>query len=118
MPTLYDLANEYLEVLDLANDPEIPPDVVADTLEAIGGDIETKAENTAKILKELESSAAAAKAEEKRLSERRKQLETKCQKIKERLFDAMVTIGKKKFKTDLFTFSIQKTEEKRLSSWM
>lgn len=80
MPTLYDLANEYLEVLDLANDPEIPPDVVADTLEAIGGDIETKAENTAKILKELESSAAAAKAEEKRLSERRKQLETKCQK--------------------------------------
>ena len=41
MPTLYDLTNEYLEVLDLANDPEIPPDVVADTLEAIGGDIET-----------------------------------------------------------------------------
>lgn len=108
MPTLYDLTNEYLEVLDLANDPEIPPDVVADTLEAIGGDIETKAENTAKILKELESSAAAAKAEEKRLSERRKQLETKCQKIKERLFDAMVMTGKKKFKTDLFTFSIQK----------
>lgn len=108
MPTMYELTADYLEVLDLANDPDIPPEVVADTLEGIGGEIEFKAENTAKILKELEASVAALKAEEKRLAERRKQLETNVQKIKERLFDMMKTTGKVKFKTDLFSFSIQK----------
>ena len=105
---MYELTADYLEVLDLANDPDIPPEVVADTLEGIGGEIEIKAENTAKILKELEVSVTASKAEEKRLAERRKQLETNVQKIKERLFDMMKTTGKLKFKTDLFSFSIQK----------
>ena len=108
MSTMYELTADYLEVLDLANDPDIPPEVVADTLEGIGEEIEVKAENTAKILKELEASVAASKAEEKRLAERRKQLETNAQKIKERLFDMMKTTGKVKFKTDLFSFSIQK----------
>ena len=108
MSTMYELTGDYLEVLDLANDPDIPPEVVADTLEGIGEEIEVKAENTAKILKELEASVAASKAEEKRLAERRKQLETNVQKIKERLFDMMKTTGKVKFKTDLFSFSIQK----------
>nr|DAH40850.1 MAG TPA: resistance protein [Caudoviricetes sp.] len=108
MSTMYELTADYLEVLDLANDPDIPPEVVADTLEGIGGEIEIKAENTAKILKELEASVAASKAEEKRLVERRKQLETNVQKIKERLFDMMKTTGKVKFKTNLFSFSIQK----------
>lgn len=108
MSTMYELTADYLEILDLANDPDIPPEVVADTLEGIGGEIEVKAENTAKILKELEASVAASKSEEKRLAERRKQLETNAQKIKERLFDMMKTTGKVKFKTDLFSFSIQK----------
>ena len=108
MSTMYELTADYLEVLDLANDPDIPPEVVADTLEGISGEIEIKAENTAKILKELEASVAASKAEEKRLAERRKQMETNVQKIKERLFDMMKTTGKVKFKTDLFSFSIQK----------
>lgn len=108
MSTMYELTADYLEILDLANDPDIPPEVVADTLEGIGGEIEVKAENTAKILKELEASVAASKAEEKRLAERRKQLENNVQKIKERLFDMMKTTGKVKFKTDLFSFSIQK----------
>lgn len=108
MSTMYELTADYLEVLDLANDPDIPPEVVADTLEGIGGEIEVKAENTAKILKELEASVAASKAEEKRLAERRKQLETNIQKIKERLFEMMKTTGKVKFKTNLFSFSIQK----------
>lgn len=108
MSTMYELTADYLDVLDLANDPDIPPEVVADTLEGIGEEIEVKAENTAKILKELEASVAASKAEEKRLAERRKQLETNVQKIKERLFDMMKTTGKVKFKTNLFSFSIQK----------
>lgn len=108
MATMYELTAEYMDVLNLATDPEIPADVIADTLEGIDAEIEIKAENTAKIMKELEANAAALKAEEKRLNERRKSIESNIQRIKDRLFEAMKTTGKTKFKTDLFSFSIQK----------
>ena len=66
MATIYELTADYLEVLEMANNPDIPADAIADTLEAVGGEIEMKAENTAKILLELKASAENLKAEEYR----------------------------------------------------
>ena len=46
MATMYELTGEYRELLAMAGDPEIDPEAIADTLEAISGEIEVKAENT------------------------------------------------------------------------
>lgn len=108
MPTLYDLTDDYMSVLEMANDPDIDPQAIADTLEGIGGEIEIKAENTAKVLKELEAEAAKLKAESERLDARRKVLENNVKRLKSYLFDAMKLTGKTKFKTTLFSFSIAK----------
>ena len=108
MATLYELTSDYAEVLAMASDPEIDPQAVADTLEAIGEEIEVKAENTAKVLRELNSMCTALKAEEERLHERRKSMEAKIDRLKAGLFDVMKTTGKTKFKTDLFSFTIAK----------
>ena len=108
MATIYELTADYLEVLEMANNPDIPADAIADTLEAIGGEIEMKAENTAKILTELKASAENLKAEEKRLKSKRESIENNITAIKERLYTAMKVTGKTKFKTDLFSFSIGK----------
>lgn len=108
MPSMYDLTADYMAVLEMAQDPEIDPQAIADTLEAIGGAIEDKAENTAIIMKELEAEAAKIKAEEQRLKDRRTSLENNVKNIKQRLFDAMKSTGKEKFKTTLFNFSIAK----------
>ena len=35
MATIYELTADYLEVLEMANNPDIPADAIADTLEAI-----------------------------------------------------------------------------------
>lgn len=108
MATIYELTADYLEVLEMANNPDIPADAIADTLEAVGDEIEMKAENTAKILTELKASAENLKAEEKRLKSKRESIENNITAIKERLYTAMKVTGKTKFKTPLFSFSIGK----------
>jgi hypothetical protein len=105
---MYELTANWAAVLAMAQDPDVDPQAIADTLEAIGGEIEEKAENTAIIMKELEAEAAKLKAEEQRLKDRRAKVENNIKDIKQRLFDAMKMTGKEKFKTELFSFSIAK----------
>ena len=112
MATMYELTADYMAVLNMANDPEIPPEAIADTLEGIAGEIEQKAEATAVIMQELTAEADKIKSEEKRLKERRERLENNVDAMKKRLFDAMKTTGKTKFKTTLFSFGIRKNPAK------
>lgn len=108
MATMYELTSDYNEVLELASNPEIDPQAITDTLEAINAEIEIKAENMAKVLRELEGMATALKAEEQRLAARRKSIENNVDKIKTWLYETMKTTGKTKFKTPLFSFAIAK----------
>lgn len=108
MSTLYELKGEYLQLLQLLEDPEVEEQIVLDTLEGIDFELEIKAENYAKIIKELEGNVEVIKAEKKRLSDKQSKLEENIKRLKENLQAAMVETGKTKFKTELFSFSIQK----------
>lgn len=108
MSTLYELELDYMKLLEMAEDPEIDAEVLSDTLEGIEGEIEIKAENYAKVIKELEGQVAVIEAEAKRLSAKKTAIENNISTIKQRLEDAMKTTGKTKFKTELFSFNIQK----------
>lgn len=112
MSTMYELTADYLTVLDMATDGETPPEAIADTLEAIGGEIEIKAENSAVIMQELNAEATKLDAEIKRLTARKNALITNVDTIKERVYNAMKATGKEKFKTTLFSFSIGKNPVK------
>lgn len=108
MSTLYQLQGEYLQLLEMLEDPEIDEQVVLDTLEGIDYELEIKAENYAKIIKELEGNIETIKTEQKRLADKRSKQEANIQRLKDNLQAAMVATGKTKFKTDLFSFNIQK----------
>lgn len=108
MASIYELTTEYLELMAMMADPDVDPQIIADTMEAIDGEIEVKADNYAKIMKSLESDANGLKAEEKRLQERRQTIEKNIDNMKQRLQTMMKTTGKTKFKTDLFSFNIAK----------
>lgn len=110
--TIYELREQYKELLDMAENPDIDPQAIADTLEMIGDEIEIKAESSAVILKELGADVEKIRAEERRLSERRAKLESNIKTIKERLYDTMRFTGKTKFNTALFSFGIQKNPAK------
>lgn len=108
MATIYEMTDEYLALLELAEDPEVDPETLEGTLEALDGEIEEKADGYAKVMKQLEANVAALRAEEKRLSTKRTTCENNMKRMKQALQYAMEATGKTKFKTDLFSFGIQK----------
>ena len=105
--TLYELTNDYMELLQMAEDPDIDEQAFLDTLEGIEGALEDKADNYAKIMRMLETDAKGIKAEEERLAKRRKTIEGNVSRMKSALQYAMESTGKVKFKTTLFSFGIQ-----------
>ena len=107
MANIYDITQDYLTILEMAQDPEIDPQLIADTFEAIDGELEMKAESYAKVMKNLEGDIKALKAEEDRLALKRKTIENNIKRMKTTLKDVMEITGKTKFKTELFSFNIQ-----------
>ena len=108
MQTLYELTEEYLTLLEMAEDPDIDPQAFQDTLEGLGGEIEYKAEGYAKVIKQLEMQMDGCANEIKRLQNVKKAYENRIQSMKGNLETSMVATGKTKFKTGLFSFGIQK----------
>ncbi|MBQ2085446.1 MAG: siphovirus Gp157 family protein [Oscillospiraceae bacterium] len=108
MATIYELTDEYVELLNMLEDPDIDPDVLADTMEGLSGEIEVKADGYAKVIAELNSAIAGLKAEIERLTNRKTTMENNVKYLKSTLQFAMETTGKTKFKTELFSFGIQK----------
>lgn len=108
MSTIYELTDDFLRLLEMAEDPETDPQAFADTLEGLEYEIEVKAENYAKVIKQLDSDAAGIDAEIKRLQAKKSAIANSQDRMKKTLEGAMIATGKVKFKTDLFSFGIQK----------
>ena len=106
--TLYELTDDYLALLEMAEDPDIDEQALKDTMEGIEGALEIKAEGYAKIIRMLEGDAAVCDAESKRLRNKKQAIERNIDRMKKALQYSMVQTGKTKFKTALFSFGIQK----------
>lgn len=105
--TLYELTDDYMRLLEFAEDPDADPEAIADTMDALEGEIEVKAEGYAKVIKQIEADADGIAKEIERLQQRRKTMENNIKGMKLRLQEAMEATGKTKFKTELFSFGIQ-----------
>ena len=108
MATLYELTDEYLELLSLAEDPDVDPEVFADTLEGLSGEIEVKAENYGIMIKELESQEKKFSGEIDRLTINRNTIRNSIKRMKENLLSAMVAMDKPKIASEHFKFSVAK----------
>jgi hypothetical protein len=112
MATLYELTGQMQALLALMEDPDVDPQIIEDALEAISGEIEVKADGYARVMAELEARKAAVKAEKDRLAALESSLGKNIDRMKESLKTSMIATGKTKFKTDLFSFSVQKNPPK------
>lgn len=101
---LYELSLAFQDVQNMDLDPEM----MKDTLDSIEDAIESKAENIAKLVRNLESDVSAYKEEEDRLKTKRQSTENKVKWLKTYLEDNMKLTGKTKFKSGMFNFAIQK----------
>lgn len=113
MSNLYKLKAEYEQLLSMLYDEDVDEQMILDTLEGKEGEIEDKADNYAKIIKELEAKKNARKEEAKRLTESAKIFENRVNILKQSLFNIMKSIGKTKFTTNLFSFNIAKNGGKQ-----
>ena len=107
---LYEVANDYLALMQAIDEGELPEEAIADTLEAIKGEIEVKADNIACLLKNIESDIVAIKAEETRLAERRKAKEKTHERIKAYLSETLIKLGINKVETARNNIGFRKSE--------
>lgn len=108
MSTLYEITGQFQYLLDMMDDPECDPRLIEDSLQALSGEFEFKADGYAKVRAELMARSAALKSEIDRLTTRKRSIDKNVERIMDTLKMAMISTGKTKFKTDLFSFGLQK----------
>ncbi len=108
--SLYDLSANYLQALDTLTDPEmdIPIEAVLDTLEAMEGELQDKAVNVAKFMKNMEATIQAIKEAEAQMAKRRRAFENRVKWIKGYLKDNMEACDITKIESPWFRLAIQK----------
>lgn len=102
--SLYELKEMYLNLMDL----DLEGEELEKALTNVDDEIEIKAENYAGVIKNLEAEAEAYKKEIERMSKIKKALESRASLLKKNLEQTMIDVDKKKFKTKLFSFNIQR----------
>lgn len=108
MYKLYELTGDILRLYNMLEEDEIDEEVFNDTLESLELELEDKADGYAKIIAALNNDVSAMDFEIKRLTERKRTVNNHIKNLKKNLEQSMIVTGKKKFKTSLFSFNIQK----------
>lgn len=105
---LYELTEEWQDAKAAMEVQDYDEQIIIDTLSGIECEIEDKADNYAKIIKMFEGDIETFKIEESRLAMKRKAIENRIKWLKAGLENAMLVLDRKKIKTLLFDFTIQK----------
>lgn len=104
---LYELTEKYAVLAQMISDDETQTEALGDTLQALNDAIEVKAENIAKLIKTIDAEAEAMRNEEKRITDRRRAIETKRDGLKRYLEEQLTIAGMDKVKTPIFTVALQ-----------
>ncbi len=100
--TLYDLTGQYLQLQEMLGD-EGEPDAVClqDTLEAIEGAIDKKAESIVYVMKNLSAPITAIDDEIRRLKAKKEVIQHGVDRLKDYIKTNMEAMGLDKIETDL-----------------
>lgn len=108
---LFDLEAEYLALTVTLDDAGEVPDAALEQLahrfHAVDDALDRKIEGWARWIQQLEADAEVAAGEAKRLDRRAKSYGGLADRLRERLRDVMVRIGKARVKTPLYTVAVR-----------
>ena len=111
MSNIFDLADDYLQILSMMDDPDLNPQTLRDTMEAVEGTLEDKFDNYVFVAKEMQADINTLEETIKELQARKNSKENNLKKMKEIMTLVMNTTGKVKFKTPLHSYWVQKNPE-------
>ncbi len=105
---LFELTENYVKFFTEFDNADEITDEMQEMANNLNVEIEEKCDNYAKMIKNLEADVEAYKNQEKIFNEKRKVAENKVKWLKQNLQASMEMQGRKKVKTELFSFNIQK----------
>lgn len=108
--TLYQISQEHRALADALQNMDLDDQTISDTLEAESGLVE-KSQSVAFVIRNMETFAAAVKAEADAMSERAKCVQKRADSVKAYLHNCMNLAGVQKIEHPQFTISIRKNPE-------
>ena len=105
--TLYELAEDYLHILDLLEDPEADADALEQELDGIAGKITQKAEAIAGLVKQFEGMAATRKSAADRMRELAASDQRNADRLRDYVLRHMQALGTEKIDTARFRISVR-----------
>jgi hypothetical protein len=105
---LYQLVRFQHELEELADSGEIAPEQIADTLNALEGDINEKAVNVAMFSKNLEATAETVREAAKAMLARADRIDKRAESIRAYLLFNMQAAGISKVESPWFTLAVRK----------
>lgn len=106
--SLYVLTGQMLQLQEMLYEEDADEQVILDTMEGLDYEIEQKADGYAMIIQKIAGDVDAIDKEIDRLQARKKSLKGNIERLKNNLEGSMIALDKRKFKTALFSFGIQK----------
>lgn len=106
MDSLYNITNNFVELMNKAQEGELTEDEYNRLGEELAIQLQQKSSNIIGYYKNIELLINGMKEEEKRISDNRKSLENKLNKFKEYVKENMDKLGITKIETELGTLSI------------
>ncbi|CAI2058528.1 Siphovirus Gp157 [Serratia quinivorans] len=103
-----DLAFEMKKLQALAEDGELTPEMIKDTLEGLEGMIGDKLDATIAVVRGFEGQANVCDTESKRLATRKKSWDNQAGLLKKYILECLLTSGSDTIKTDMNTFTARK----------
>jgi len=107
LPALYTLASEYRDAAERMADLDLDEQTIADTLQGMAGELETKATNVAAFARNLEATAAAIKDAEAEMAKRRKAIERRSESLRAYLLNNMLRVGISKIESPMFRLVVR-----------
>ena len=106
--TLYSLNVQMQTILEMAEDDELDPQLIADTLEGLEGEVEDKLDSYGIVMNELLMDVEKIDVELKRLTDTKKRINRNIDRMKEAVKTSMILMDKRKVQGNHFTWQIQK----------
>lgn len=112
MTSLYSLTQQYRELERLADsEADIPEQVLADTLEALGGELQIKAQNVARFVLNQDAMAEAIENAAEQMQARAKRLRSRTAYLRQYLLQNLQAAGINKVESPEIVLSIKNNPE-------
>lgn len=107
---IFNLSDDYMQILSMMDDPDLDQQTLKDTMEGIEGAYEDKFDGYAAVIRQLTSYINELEEEKKRIDARKESFENNVKKMKKIMLESMNATGKTKFKTAKNSFWTQKNK--------